>query len=181
MSGPSYEVPPLSLVDIMGWSKAVRTHLNLPQEEFPISEFFEWALPELMPGFQLLIGTQAELGNNHGLTIPDKQQIWLRTDVYDGMVDGLGRDRFTACHELGHLLLHKNVKMSFHRSQKDLQRFRCSEWQADSFAGTLLMPIDAMKNCRSLNEVTQRFGVSRDAAATQNRIYARKSWMGILS
>ncbi len=42
------------------------------------------------------------------------------------------------------------------------------------------MPEEKLKKCSSLTEVTQRFGVSRDAAAVQNRVLAKKQKMGIL-
>ncbi|WP_445576952.1 ImmA/IrrE family metallo-endopeptidase [Pseudomonas sp. E141] len=177
MSGPSYEVPPLSLMNIMSSSSGIRDYFKTPDGSFPIIQILEWVLPEVMPGFEFIQGTKAEMGANHGLTIPSQKQIWLREDVYDRAVDGHGRDRFTAAHELGHLLLHGSVNLTFHRSSQGLPKYRCSEWQADSFAGTLLMPLEEVKKCSSINEIAQLFGVSVKAAETQNSIYSQKGLM----
>lgn len=165
----------------MGSSSGIRDFFKMPDGPFPIIQILEWALPELIPGFEFLQGTKAEMGANHGLTVPSQKQIWLREDVYDRAVEGHGRDRFTAAHELGHLLLHGSVNLAFHRSSQGLPRYMCSEWQADSFAGTLLMPLEGVKKCSSTAEIAQIFGVSGKAAETQNSIYSQKGWMRKLS
>jgi Zn-dependent peptidase ImmA (M78 family) len=51
---------------------------------------------------------------------------------------GNSRDRFTACHEFGHFLMHRTITMA--RTREDTDKIFCdAEWQADTFAGTLLM------------------------------------------
>ncbi|WP_428480964.1 ImmA/IrrE family metallo-endopeptidase [Pseudomonas mosselii] len=98
------------------------------------------------------------------------------------MVEGRGRDRFTASHELGHWLMHRNVPIRFHRVEHgQLPAYKDSEWQANRFAGALLMPPDKMVTCRSLDEVVERFRVSRDAAEVHNKILFKKGLMKILS
>jgi Zn-dependent peptidase ImmA (M78 family) len=58
--------------------------------------------------------------------------------MYEGAWGGNGRDRFTACHEFGHFLMHRIVTMT--RTREAIDKIFCdAEWQADTSAGTLLM------------------------------------------
>jgi Zn-dependent peptidase ImmA (M78 family) len=41
--------------------------------------------------------------------MPQDSLIILREDVYEGAHAGNGRDRMTVAHEIGHLLMHKNI------------------------------------------------------------------------
>jgi len=139
-------------------------------------------MPNAFSGFNMEVAEREDMGINHGLTIPAENVIRLRIDVYHGAAEGKGRDRFTAAHELGHYLMHRNVPIQFHRTENGrLPAFKDSEWQANTFAGGLLMPIDKMVRCKSLEEVMERFEVSWDAARVHNDILAKKGRMKKLS
>lgn len=175
MSGPRCEVPPQSLDTIIQLTEAIRRDMRISSDRFPIMEFLELAMPRIFPGFALEVGGREEMGQNHGLTIPSENVIRLREDVYDGACRGVGRDRFTAAHELGHYIMHRDVPIVFHRAEHGrLAPFRDSEWQANSFSGALLMPEAAMRTCQSLDEIVERFGVSRSAAEVQNKQLFRR-------
>ncbi|MFQ3857906.1 helix-turn-helix domain-containing protein [Leptospira kirschneri] len=53
------------------------------------------------------------------------------------------RSRFDAAHELGHLILHRNISDDV---QKDKNLFKKIEKQADKFAGAFLLPMDSFSN-----------------------------------
>ncbi|EKT4505622.1 ImmA/IrrE family metallo-endopeptidase [Pseudomonas aeruginosa] len=181
MSGPSCEVPPRSQDNVFGVAMAVRRELGIQSDAFPIAEVLEFVMPQAFPGYALEVAEKHEMGVNHGLTIPAENVIRFRSDVYEGIVEGRGRDRFTAAHELGHWLMHRNVPIRFHRSEQGkLPAYKDSEWQANRFAGALLMPSEKMITCQCLDEVVQRFRVSRDAAVVHNKILAGKGLMKIL-
>lgn len=181
MSGPRCPVPPQSLDSIIKLTETIRKDMKIHTDEFPLIEFLEFGMPRIFPGFALEAGEHDEMGPNHGLTIPSENVIRLRSDVYDGLYEGKGRDRFTAAHELGHYIMHRHVEIVFHRAEHGaLKPFRDSEWQANTFAGALLMPEQQMKTCRSLDEVCRRFGVTAAAAAVQNKQLSKRG-MGILS
>jgi len=170
MSGPRCEVPPLSGAQIAELTEIIRRDMQIQTDDFPLIHFLELAMPRLFPGFALEVGLMSEMGANHGLTIPDENVIRLREDVYDGLSRGVGRDRFTAAHELGHYIMHRKVPIVFHRQEQGrLVPFRDSEWQANTFAGDLLMPRSLMLQCLSIDEVVKRFGVSSQAAMVQNK------------
>jgi len=182
MSGPSVPVPPKSEAEIFELARGVRQFLRIESDAFPIAQFLELGMPQIFQGFSFEPWSMQEMGDNHGLTIPSENKIVLREDVYDGMCRGVGRDRFTAAHEVGHYLMHRHVPIRFHRAGgARLKAYEDSEWQANRFAGALLMPEDRMKPCRSLVEVAGRFGVSMQAAEIHNKILAKKGKMGILS
>lgn len=105
---------------------------------FPIMDVLEFRLPTIEEGFHLDVCSHAEMDAEEGLVIAGSKCIKLREDVYEGAWNDVGRDRFTACHELGHYLLHRQVAMA--RVREDSQPvYRDAEWQADTFAGGLLM------------------------------------------
>lgn len=182
MSGPSCEVPARSEAEIFKLADTVRAELKISADAFPIIEFLELGMPQFFEGFALEVGTMVEMGSNHGLTIPAENVIRLREDVYERCCEGRGRDRFTAAHELGHYLMHRSAPIKFHRAEQGkLAAYLDSEWQANRFAGALLMPESLMKGCESLDEVVRRFHVSWDAASCQNRVLAKKQKMRILN
>lgn len=165
MRKPGYRVPPLSKVRIREFTALFRRHLGLDhRSDFPIIEVLEFALPQLIDGYVLEVCSREEMGANHGLTYPNKALIKLREDVYDGAVDGKGRDRFTASHEFGHLMLHGNVSMARSNGPNGHKIYEGSEWQADRFAAELLMPVEALQACGSVDDVAGTCGVSYQAA-----------------
>ena len=97
------------------------------------------------------------LKEDEGRVIAGMTGIILREDVYEGAWRGRSRDRFTACHELAHYLLHRTVTLARARDNSH-KIYADSEWQADTFAGTLLMsarhlrlfsgPEDASNACK---------------------------------
>lgn len=166
MSGPSCEVPGKSAKQIFAIAEGIRRDLKIQSDSFPIVELLELIMPRAFPGFVFEVRDRSEMGNNHGLTIPKENAIVLRDDVYDGACEGKGRDRFTAAHELGHYLMHRDLPIQFHRAGT-LAAYKDSEWQANTFAGALLMPRSGLMTCRSIDEVSVRFQVSPDAARVQ--------------
>ncbi|MBB52246.1 MAG: hypothetical protein CMK88_16215 [Pseudomonadales bacterium] len=139
-------------------------------------------MPLIYPGFSFESGEVEAMGMNHGLTIPSENVVRLRDDVYLGACDGVGRDRFTAAHELGHYLLHRDVPPKYHRAVSgELKAYVDSEWQANEFAAALLMPAEGVARCQSLEEVSAKFGVSTLAAETQaKKLYKKRVLKRIL-
>ena len=108
------------------------------------------------------------LGECHGLTYPDRNEIHIREDVYGRALEGSGRDRLTMAHELFHLLQHEKRNISYARikSEYDIETFRDPEWQANAFGGELLASSYLIKGM-SETEVQTRCGVSAAAAHCQ--------------
>lgn len=138
-------------------------------DRVPIDKVYE-VLPVLLPGFSFEVCDRSEMGTDHGLTLPERYLIKLRVDVYEGMCKGNGRDRFTGAHELGHLFLHHSAGFARRQYESGLPAYRYnSEWQANSFASAFLIDGSRLVTCRSLADVTSKFGVSESAARVRFR------------
>jgi len=109
------------------------------QIEFPIMDILEFRLGiQHFEEFYLDPCSHEEMDGEEGRVVAGQNCIKLREDVYRGAWNNNGRDRYTACHELAHFLLHREVKMA--RVREDNHPiYRDAEWQADTFAGSLLM------------------------------------------
>ncbi|EOC0021023.1 XRE family transcriptional regulator, partial [Cronobacter sakazakii] len=84
------------------------------------------------------------------------------------------RSRFDLAHEIGHLVLHKNVG-----NELDSERYKLKESQAHKFAGALLLPAESLAEqirlpvtLDSLLLLKQRYGIS--VAAIIMRLHAVK-------
>lgn len=156
-------VPPLSIQQIRTTANQFRKILGLEEEaHLPLGHILE-VLPLCMEGFVLAITPREEM-TEHGRTQADNRVMEIREDVYDGMRGGIGRDRFTVAHEIGHLLLHDGVVAVYPRGEASHPPYRDSEWQANTFAAELLMPIHLITGLSRPEEVAQLCGVSCDAA-----------------
>lgn len=176
MSGVCYEVPPKRRRDLITTAEELRAGLRIDTPYFPILEVIEFGLPSIWPEFTFSLGEMDEMGDDHGLTFPDDHEIRLRADVYEGVREGKGRDRFTLAHELGHLLLHSGVAMARNmRAASEVPPYRSSEWQANSFAGALLVPISAAKQARTAQSVAELCGVTLQAAEVQLRVLRKEN------
>lgn len=129
----------------------------------PIDKLYE-LMPLALPGFRLEVCERSELGDDHGRTFPEHRLVMLREDVYEGMCRGVGRDRYTGAHELGHLFLHQSVGFARQSLRPGAPRYLDSEWQANTFASAFLIDETRLPACRSVEEVMSTFGVSEHAA-----------------
>lgn len=180
MSGGKYTtridgivVPARSTADIASMANLLRKHFGLDQKAFfPVMEVYE-ALDLLYEDARFECLEVREMGEDHGRTYPDRNLIHLREDVYERADEDFPRDRFTMCHELGHLMLHRKVALSRIDPAKPPKIFRNSEWQADTFASHLLMPEDLLVRHRTIPSVMHEFGVSSQAVAARLNKKAR--------
>lgn len=162
-------VPAKSRSDIRRFANSIRDLFGIDHSQpFPVMEFLEFALPRVFPDFELEILSVEEMGEKHGETLHDRRIIRIREDIYDRACNGEGRDRFTVCHEMGHLFMHAHLDVSMARTRGKYPAYESSEWQANAFAGELLMPHDAIVGM-DIWEVADRFLVSESAAEKQLR------------
>lgn len=157
-------VPPRSKENIAMNAALLRKHLQLENKlYFPVDKVYE-ALNLLYEGADFEVLPEEEMGDDHGRTYPDKNLIYIREDVYERACEGIGRDRFTMCHELGHLMMHRRVALSRIDPRNPPKIYRNSEWQADTFASYLMMPPSLVAQCGSVFAMQEEFGVSFEAA-----------------
>jgi len=139
---------------------------EIDEAYLPVTELLEHFLPALLGDkFAFTVQSMREMGNRHGYVDPITGELSLRSDVYDGLCEGNGRDRFTACHEMGHYFLHRST-LNRAPAVKQIPIYRDPEWQANAFAAAVLMPRQHFRHDYggSIRAVAAEFGVSLEAA-----------------
>lgn len=121
----------------------------------------------------ILIREETGIAQIEGLSAwsqePERPFVLLSSDKENAF-----RSRFDLAHEIGHLILHKNVG-----NELDSERYKLKESQAHRFAGALLLPAELLAEqirlpvtLDSLLLIKQRYGVS--VAAIIMRLHALK-------
>ena len=129
-------------------------------------EFLEYVLPRLDEEFSLVILPNNEMQDCYGQSCREEHAIYLRENVYNGAIEGNGRDRFTVAHEIAHYLLHHQGSIRFARRQTDVPAYMNPEWQANVLAAELLMPYEGIHGM-SIASVVKECKVSYQAASIQ--------------
>lgn len=176
MSGQDYRVPGMSRNAVRGITSQLRSTMKIHGLYFPVIEVLEFALPQILPNFSWETASVKEMGGTHGLTLPQDSLIILREDVYEGAHEGNGRDRMTVAHEIGHLLMHRNIAFARAEPGVEIRAFESSEWQAKCFSGELLVPFSHASLLRemSVEEIAKACGVSAHAAFYQKELMTKK-------
>ena len=117
--------------------------------------------------------------------------IALSEETYDELQVERPRARFSAAHELGHAVLHYRELVRLSRiphseaallrgSIGELPAYSDAEWQANAFAGALLMPAAALKSLEDevwaleAREIANAFGTSLTSARYRLQTFAQK-------
>lgn len=176
MSALGYRVSPRKKKDLRTMAEGWWSGLRLTGDRFPIVDVVDVGLSKHFGDrYTFAILEKHQMGDSHGLTDPDQLIMLIRRDVYDGACQGKGRDRFTLAHELGHLLLHsghrylERIDPNAAPTPPTHKKYEDSEWQADTFAAELLMPVHVVKKCAGPDQLANLAGVSYQAADVRFR------------
>lgn len=157
-------VPPKSKTAIAAIGSALRKAIGTESvPRFPIVEIYDW-LDWIVPGARYEVVESHLLGDDDARTYPDKGLILIREQVYDAAANGEGRARFTLAHELGHLMMHRNISFARVNPLSPPKIYANSEWQADVFASHLLIPANLLSAYKNSEDVVRDFCVSWAAA-----------------
>jgi Zn-dependent peptidase ImmA (M78 family) len=159
---------PTQRITLRAIAEKIREKAGYNKLYFPIVEFVEHKMPKLFSGFHLEIKEKSFFPPKiHGDTVIEDQSIRIREDVYHGAIRGIGRDRMTMAHEVGHYILLVAKGFRFYRSFDldgvRIEAFRDPEWQAKAFAGELLCPFNLIKGIAA-PQLALACGVSDEAA-----------------
>jgi hypothetical protein len=117
-TGRGIVVPPISTQNLRKFAEKVRSVFAEDDLiEFPIMDVLEFRLGTVFEGFYIDISEKESVGEDEGRVIGGTKGLALREDVYEGAWGG--RDRFTACHEFGHFLMHRTITMARTREDTD--------------------------------------------------------------
>ncbi|MEM5817365.1 MAG: ImmA/IrrE family metallo-endopeptidase [Desulfitobacterium hafniense] len=140
---------------------------------FPVDHFFERKLRAIL---RFDYDVAALPPGIEGVTDPIDRVLTLSPDTYDALQLGDGRARFTTAHEIGHVTLHPKYlreiivdkRGALRLCRSDIPPYRDPEYQANAFAGALLMPAVHVARMLSSGEgiggLVRTFNVSWQAA-----------------
>lgn len=149
--------------DIADLTNLVREGLQLGQGRVAMAPLLELVLPDLIPDYQFLVVPDAEMRGAEGHTDISRPIVRMSQTTYDELLEDDPRARFTAAHELGHLLMHSGSNIRYARSARR-DRQVDPEWQANMFAACFLMPEEAFRQAHTIEEAMSRFGVGYKSA-----------------
>ncbi len=183
------EVRPLSRVAIERIAESfvakVSPRTLTGEMQLPVHTIVEFKMPNLF-GVDFAVDDLPEgvEGRFEGNTLT------LTTEVYNQLLEGVARSRFTVAHEIGHCALHREILQLLNRAEQKgrvvlyrrdtVESFRDPEWQANVFAGAALMPFGAVKSVEDAlppkfrgllpDRLASKMGVSVAAARIRVRV-----------
>lgn len=157
---------PLSRNKIRNLASEIRGFFEIPPNKpIPIVEMLEGlSVDGELLNFEIV--PDDKLPECYAKTLPDQNLILIKESVYYGACDDNPRDRFTIAHEIGHYMLHSGDTISFARSDEKIKAYQNPEWQANTFAAELLVPVDEIAN-KSAYEISKTYNVSHKVAEIQ--------------
>lgn len=161
--GHPISVAPLSRAAIEKFALDIRRTLGV-SDDSPVDmlRLIEFVLPKALPGFEYEYVPDHQMAGAEATTSTTEPVIRISERCYEEAMRSQRRPQFTLAHELGHLLLH--CRKPFQMARGVVKPFADPEWQADTFAGAFLAPADAVRRCRSVDEIAARFAISKAAA-----------------
>ena len=165
-----YRTDPLSRNDLRQYALRIRENLGLAQTlKFPVLQVLE-SFPFLIADLDFYYELVDDLPSGiHAQYRHSEKCILIKSNVYEGAVKGVGRDRMTITHELSHALLLQHSGIQLHRcfdNTTKLKAYEDPEWQAKCLAGELMIPANLVKGMLC-QDVVRFCGVSMDAAKFQ--------------
>lgn len=137
---------------------AIRDLLQINGDHAPqIYYSVEAHLPDFIPQFGLLPRTHDDLPRHRALTSTRPPTIQIREDIYHSG-DTSPNSRYILAHELGHLVLHRELPRSLKDGAQERKliansQHRSSEQQADTFAVGLLVPRHVAETLGSIGAI----------------------------
>lgn len=165
-----FEAPPRSRSELRKFANNLRNIAKINKPWFPVIQFLETVLPSLGLDYKILddVDFNTIYGTPHALYNLDERIIYIREKVYNGAVQGIGRDRFTITHEIAHAFLIQKKDIQLYRGKEKIQTYCDPEWQASCLAGEILIPYQLCRNM-AVDEIAEKCGVSYDAACYQKK------------
>ena len=132
---------PLSVRDISNIAASIREQYGIAKDEaFPILEVLEKLFINNNLSIQLLADDDPFLDRSIPAVYNAKDNfIYLKESVIQEVENGNYRSNFTLAHEFFHYIQHQVLGFVF-EDIEDRKTYEDPEWQANEFAGELLLP-----------------------------------------
>lgn len=119
-------------------------------------------IKRLFPKLRIRIVADGLLPDDEARAYPKQWLIKIRKGMYEGLLRGDVRARWSLAHELAHILL-QHPRRALARS-RGIESTDLFEREANLFAATLLAPYERAKHCSNPEEIRDVFGISLPAA-----------------
>lgn len=169
----------MSWAEIDDMTENVRKRMNLlDQPYFPIGDYLEKVMSNELRLFDIEVVYRDEMPGEFATVSRNGRLLRIREDVYEDVWKGTGHSRFTLAHELGHMVLHcTGVEVYALASGQSVPGYKDSEAQANYFASSLLMPKKFFSSVDTVESVSRRHGVSRQAALLRLKYLSAKGFL----
>lgn len=174
---------PLSLKDIKDMAGRIRKEYGvLPLDCFPIFDYLNHLFENNYLSIQYIENDDPYLDKNTPAIYNTVDNfIYMKEEVLKEYDEGNFRANFTLAHELFHYLQTQVFKFKFIEVQ-DCYPYEDTEWQANQFAGELLLPEEAL--VLKEQELVDKYKVSMECVLTRkaqvkNRANRKKMTSGI--
>lgn len=169
---------PLSRKRIRWLANNLRKAFNLQDEIYiPIVLILEDLAREGC--FNLELVPIGKMPRAFGEYIPSEKILRIREEIYLDAADGDGFARSTCAHELGHFIMgHGEEPIKFSKranSTAIINPYEDTEWQANAFAGELLVPKHLVDGLNPM-EIVEKCDVTRAMAKHQLYVYEREKF-----
>lgn len=178
-----------SIIAVAEWTLGALQPTALVQpEQVDVLGLVEHRLPK--EGVHFVPASRDELPDSEAetnISLRGDIEVLIREEQWHDLIGGgrqAHRARATACHELGHVVLHvpehrrKAATALYRRSpvrRTQVKPYRDPEWQAWTFALAFLMPVRVVRGmgARTPAEMSEVFGVSETLATTHLKRFER--------
>lgn len=163
-------VAPMSKASIVKMVQNIKEIIGAKEDLFfPVTHFLENVLPIIDNEFKYEYVDKKEMPNGtYAFYNPKTNKMTIREDVYERACNGVGRDRFTIAHEIGHYFLHADEVVVARNEDSVYKAYTDPEWQANKFAAELLIPSDSTRYM-SVQDIAEKCGVSLQAAVISKK------------
>ncbi|MGX5666187.1 ImmA/IrrE family metallo-endopeptidase [Rhizobium daejeonense] len=163
----------LSAATIANLAKATRTLCDLSDnDDFDIVRFLESGIYKIVPDFYLFIESDEKMNGSKAFVTSDSLGIVVAESVYNDACSGLFYAKKILAHEFGHVLLHHNRNFEtkhfthngYTKQISNTEEFHSAEWQADTFAITLIIQPNQVKSDTTIEKFSKKYNMSKKQA-----------------
>lgn len=154
-SDSKIEITTTSLRELTG-----SAHVNAPDLVSVLKKF-----TDVVPEFSYERVLDDELPDASAMADCKTKTIYFRESLFQKLLDGDTRARWTVAHEIGHIILgHQGNRFRKDQIGKLYGWTRIEEREADVFASRFLVPTVMATACKDAFEIAQKFQISLPAA-----------------
>lgn len=126
----------------------------------------------LNPRGSITVLPKAKMRFEEAYTDGETNKLFISEEIFEGIVNGTPRARFTFAHELGHLVMHDGVRSRAiygheFRKQAGVKGAAKDKSEADNFAAAFLMPVILVRKCSSPQQLAELSKASLTAATVR--------------